>query len=406
MALPVWTLKKDALKRFQTGHPWVFSNELEGSPRGIQPGELVELRDREGHFLARGYGHPSTLIAFRVLSRVKREDVTTPDFFWGRLEAARKYRQDMGLAGDSYRLCFAEADGLPGLIVERFATSSGQVFVIQSQTAGMDRLLADPLPVFQRLAGSDWDKTAVILKNDAGARALEGLKQEDAKILHPGAGLGPVKIGGQIFDVDLVDGQKTGFFLDQALNIQQLLKFLPAEPLKVLDLFTYVGQWSTHIGAARPDSDFTVADASASALELATRNVARVLKTGQVHAVKTDLVEKFANVGEGPFDVVICDPPALIKSRKELPQGRHAYLKLNMESLKVTRTGGLFVTCSCSHLMNEGDFEDMLLKAMSRAGVQVQWLFHGSQSPDHPVRLEFPQGRYLKAWIGRVTRLS
>ena len=277
-SVPVWRLKSQADRRFRAGHPWVYSNELQVSPKGLAPGALVELQDAGGKFLARGYGNPVSLIAFRALSRdpeLARPD--TVDSLLVTLRHAGHARRALGMDEASHRLCFGEADGLPGLVIDRFvlaragtAKADGQVFVVQLHTAGAGRfeeLLPDLLERYVDQP-ADWARTAIVLRNDLSVRKLEGLEEQKPRVLREltgvdlsrarilvqsaVAGLPPVP-----FAVDLVGGQKTGFFLDQSANIELAAARLAAlrplrdgAPLRVLDLFCYVGQWSTKLAQA------------------------------------------------------------------------------------------------------------------------------------------------------------
>jgi 23S rRNA (cytosine1962-C5)-methyltransferase len=207
-------------------------------------------------------------------------------------------------------------------------------------------------------------------------------------------------------DVNLEEGQKTGFYLDQSANTQllvQLLKRSRQEALRVLDLCSYVGQWSVQIAAAFEAGkvDVTLVDASAAALELAVKNVERY--GAKAKGIKADVIGGLGAFEPNSFDVVIADPPALIKGRKALGPGKHAYLQLNTDALKLVKPGGWIASCSCSNLLEEGEFVQTLGKAARRAGKNVQWIARGGHASDHPVLAEFPEGHYLKCWIGRVS---
>ncbi|MES2963939.1 MAG: methyltransferase domain-containing protein [Bdellovibrionota bacterium] len=430
----VWLLKKGSERKFHFGHPWVFSSELAQSPKGIEAGQLVELRDVKGTFLALGYGHPNSMISFRTLSLDKNENFDAR-FFCDRFSRARRVREVAGVARESHRLIFAEGDFLPGLVIDRFLLdstapdSSAQVFVIQTSTAGVDRLLPtilEGLELFVRETdtGASWERTAVVVANDSKSRAMEGLPAEPKKLVKDVAGFDPanarISIQAPIesmkptaFDVDFVGGQKTGFFLDQRLNVQlaarevvELARTAKREgrPLRILDLFCYVGQWGAQLAhvAVREGAEVEVVlvDASAKALELAAANVERV--GGKAMPEKRDVVDELAKLERGAFDVVVCDPPAFVKKKKDLPQGSQAYYKVNREAIRKTRKGGLFVSCSCSGLFDETEFRSMLSRVVASFDGRVRWIARGSHSVDHPQRPEFPQGTYLKSWLGLV----
>lgn len=422
--MKVWQLRSGADRRFKAGHPWVYSNELSSSPKGIEPGEAIELRDASGAVLARGYGNPGSLIAFRALSRGAGEaDPASVEGVLQRLRSAGSLRQQLGLGDVSHRLCFGEADRLPGLIVDRYlpakpipGSKAEQVFVVQAHTAGMDRMLPMIIEALQLYAGADWARSAIVLRNDAGARKLEGLAIEEARVavgtvdaealrdvaISVKAALGGAALA---FRVDLIEGQKTGFFLDQGGNVALAARtFQPwagHRPLRILDLCCYVGQWGTQLAHAFGKSseiEVTAVDSSARALELAQANIEA---TGaRCVPIRGDVLKDLAGLDKNSFDLVVADPPALIKGRKDIPTGTHAYLQLNTQVFRLVREGGAVVSASCSYLLEEESFASTLTKAARRGSREVRWVARGGQAPDHPILTEFPEGRYLKAWIG------
>ncbi len=435
----VWRLRAGLEKKFAKGHPWVFSNDLDQSPKGLPAGALVELRDSRNGFLALGYGNPSTLISFRTLSRDPVKSLVT--LMTEKLDAAALVRQASGVDRFSHRLLFGEADGVPGIIVDRYlivdpanaAKELAQVFVIQSSTAGGDQILPalkEALTVFSKrdmaFAGSGSKlKTLIVLAQDSSSRAIEGLSKKpremfgewetiDAKqaTIAVQGGESAIGEGAALYDVNFIEGQKTGFFLDQRLNVRQAWPLIKCaaekagranQELKVLDLFSYVGQWSVQIARAASGlakTRITMADASAVALEFAARNTTRAGGISQPE--KMDILHGISNLAVGAYDVVICDPPAFIKKKKDMPTGRAAYVKLNREAMKRVAPGGVFVSCSCSGLMTDEEFTEVLADAKRASGREIRWLTHGGHGEDHPFRSEFPQGRYLKAWIGII----
>lgn len=453
MAKVVWRLRKGMDRRFRSGHPWVYSNELMESPKGIEPGAAIQLQDAGGGFLALGYGNPKSLIAFRALSRdLEAATIDSPftsKFLLGKLLNAHALRHRLGLTQWSYRLCYGEGDFVPGLIIDRYRTHGGQVFVAQAHTAGADRMLKVLPEALETFVGesakrdpdsASWAQTALIINNELGVRALEGVESQPPKIARPLQGdakedlsnleilVRPVFGGSKPveFTVDLVKGQKTGFFLDQAANVGiAAQRFSESGPesnresgresgpesrtkssaaIRILDLCCYVGQWGTQLSRAFKDRGFKVevlaVDASQQALELAKKNMER--EGAKVSTLKGDVLKDLADLESRSFDLVVCDPPALIKGRKDIPQGRHAYLQLNTQVFRLVKLGGAVVSCSCSALLEEEDFYAALTKAAQRNQVQVQWIARGSQSPDHPMLLEFPEGRYLKSLFGIV----
>jgi 23S rRNA (cytosine1962-C5)-methyltransferase len=431
----IWRLKRGSDRRVRAGHPWVYSNELQGSPKGIAPGEKITLLDAGGKFIAHGYGNPSSLIAFRVVSRA--EDDTAWDTVEGltrRMKSAWDFRRTLGAnrspANTSFRWMFGEGDDFPGLIVDVYRTGEAAdtaktIVVIQAHTAGVDRLLPNLLQAIDRIAKPD----GVVLRNDVSHRKQEGIPMEEPKVL------GTVSPDGEririrsadatapadtavLFSVDLIHGQKTGFFLDQSENIGQFLDLYTraqaseaaaaekSSSLKILDLCSYVGQWSTQIAAAAArrgvKAEALLVDASARALAFAKANVERA--GGKAEVFEADALQDLPKLVDLEFDIVVCDPPALIKGRKDIPTGKPAYLKLNTEAFRLLKKGGWMITCSCSQLLEEDEFAHQVSKAALRNAREMRWLARGTQALDHPLKLEFPEGKYLKMWIGKDAR--
>ncbi|HLE00434.1 MAG TPA: methyltransferase domain-containing protein [Bdellovibrionota bacterium] len=416
----IWKLRSGgADRRFRAGHPWIYSNELASSPTGTEPGAPVELQDASGKFLARGYGNPHSLIAFRAMTRdpSDKDPMSRDSVFRSLLEAA-KVRETLGLHTTSHRLCFGEADRLPGLVIDLFRMTAGrQIFVIQAHTAGANRLVPDLPELLERYVASQdheraWENTGIILRNDIGVRKLEGIGEEPPRAIKEIKGVDYANVQVQAsecdFAVNLISGQKTGFFLDQAANIQLAISRLaqvagsPSKPVRILDLCCYVGQWGAQfVHALRKrgiQSEVIAVDASAQALDLAKRNI--VAAGADCETLRYDVLKDLGTLPNAAFDIVISDPPALIKGRKDIPQGTHAYLQLNTQVFRLVRQGGGVVSCSCSALLEEESFLRVLTKAAARQQRRIRWVGRGSQSPDHPMLSEFPEGRYLKCWIG------
>lgn len=418
----VFRLKKGSERRVLGGHPWIYSNEIQGSPKGIEPGSPVQISDAAGKFIAYGYGNPHSLIFARVLSRDPERAPFSEEWCRRTIAQAKGFREALGLAGASYRLLFGESDGIPGLVVDRFvlAGGAGAALVLQAHSAGAQQLLPYVLKALESAYADEWAKTAVVIRNDLVVRKLEGLAEEEPKALKeiPGVDLSKVEILARAWDgkppfrfrADLLTGQKTGFFLDQSENVAQVARILrqsagalPKKPA-ILDLCCYVGQWGVKLGVALREVGLapkvTFADASKTALALAKAN-AEIAEVA-AETAEMDVLQDLSKVATDSYDVVVCDPPALIKGRKDLPTGSHAYLKLNTEAIRLTKPGGIILSCSCSQLMEEENLKEILAKASKRAGKTVRWFARGTQAFDHPQRLEFPEGKYLKMWVGRV----
>jgi 23S rRNA (cytosine1962-C5)-methyltransferase len=321
----------------------------------------------------------------------------------------------MGLAQFSYRLCYGEGDFLPGLIVDRYRSAGHSIFVVQAHTAGADLMLPHLPQAFQAIVGKN-EKFSLIIKNNLGVRKLEGIPEEKPKVeidvgklnyhsltIDVASVLEPSRA--MPFTVDLVEGQKTGFFLDQASNVRlaaEKLSSLGKKKIRILDLCCYVGQWSTQLAsvfkAHGAKVDVLAVDGSAKALEFAQQNITK--QGAQFTALKGDVLKDLAELEASSFDIVISDPPALIQGRKEIPQGTHAYLQLNTQSLRLLAPGGGIIACSCSALMEEESFLASLSKASARNQRRIQWVGRGAQASDHPMLSEFPEGRYLKCFVG------
>ncbi len=420
-----WRLKKGEGKRVSAHHPWIFSNQLSHSPKGIEKGAFVELTGDHNEFIAYGYGNPNSLISFRVLSwDITQRNLWNEAFLVERLTAAWQRRLDRGFK-NSYRVAFSEADQLPGLVVDRFQLKGHQVLAFQVLTAGMEKWLVNPLAVLEKVVarlspqvGCAWDNTLVVERKDTSIRKMEGLEIVPPKILKSAAGIedpekflseAAVLTTGPAGDLqlfaDLFRGQKTGFFLDQSFNMQLVQQILKSKPLqkkmRILDLCCYVGHWSLQLAAGLKElgieAEVSLVDVSASSLERAAKTMRNAGITFDCHEV--DVLKEVSKWPEGVFDVIIVDPPAFAKSRKDLPMAEHAYIKLNAEAYRRAAPGGLVVSCSCSGLVDEKLFSDCLAKALRKAGREGQWLVRGGQGFDHPVSPNFPEGKYLKMFV-------
>jgi len=389
--LPVLRLKRNEDRRLHAGHLWVFSNEIDTGQTPLpkfHAGELVRVLAHNDRALGLAYVNPKSLIAARML-----ETWQIPDAKWlaARIRMAMSLR-DRLYPAPYYRLVYGESDGLPGLVVDRY----GSRCVAQIGTAGMERLK----PQIQAALSEVLQCDALLFKNDSSAREMEGLPSyvEAAKGNFDKPAL--VIEDGLEFQAPLLDGQKTGWFFDQAANRRALLKYVP-QGARVLDVFSYVGAWgvrAAHHGAR----EVTCVDSSAAALELAAANAQR---NGVKLAVrKGDAFESLeALAREGArFDVVIIDPPAFAKRKKDLPKALAAYKRLNQLAIQVIADEGILVSCSCSYHVSAEELQDAIAKAARGADKHLQILEMGSQAPDHPVHPAIPETRYLKAYFCRI----
>jgi len=396
MSFPVLKLKRGEDRRLRAGHLWIFSNEVDTAATPLtafEPGAAVQVHSDRDQFLGFAYVNPRTLIAARIMSR----DAAYPldaSLLVHRLRVALGLRERL-CREPFYRLVFGDSDGLPGLVLDRY----GDVVVAQSGTAGIDRLRSEIEAAVEKVVHA---KT-LVWKNDSGARELEGLGKE---IVVAGGRDLPAEITvreqGLDFVAPLADGQKTGWFYDQAANRERLRRYLPAGA-RVLDVCSYAGAWAITAlkgGAASA----TCVDSSATALDFVTRNArANGVEVTTVKADAFDALKALQESGER-FDVVILDPPAFAKRKKDAPQAQAAYRKLNQLALPLIDRDGLLVSCSCSYHMGADDLLNAIQAAARHGSRFVQVLEHGGQSPDHPVHPAIPETRYLKTFFCRVTR--
>jgi 23S rRNA (cytosine1962-C5)-methyltransferase len=399
MSLPVLKLKRGEDRRLRAGHLWIFSNEVDTAATPLtqfEPGAAVQVHSDRDQFLGIAYVNPRTLIAARIVGR----DAAYPldgGLLTHRLRVALGLRERLYRA-PYYRLVFGESDGLPGLVVDRY----GDLLVAQSGTAGIDRLRED---VETALIDVTQAKT-VVWKNDSGARELEGLEKSVGVWTQGQWATAPAEVTvqeqGIEYTAPLAQGQKTGWFYDQAANRERLRRYLPAGA-RVLDVCSYVGAWA--ISALKGGaSSASCVDSSATALEYVARNAAA--NDVQVEGIKSDAFDALKSLQDSGarFDVVILDPPAFAKRKKDAPQAQAAYRKLNQLALPLIDRDGILVSCSCSFHMGAEELSAAIQSAARHSSRFVQVLEQGGQSPDHPVHPAIPETRYLKSFFCRVTR--
>ncbi len=378
-------LKNKEERRILRGHPWVFSNELQTMPADLSPGELIDVVDHADRFIGRGYINPRTLIAARILTR-KQEEINA-GFIERKIRDARMFRERLGL-GDSFRAVFSEGDGLPGLIVDKYADT----LVVQSSTAGIDGLLGIIISVLKKV----YSPQAIVLRNDTASRAVEGLTQEKQVVHGTTAGHVLIEESGIQYTIDVLEGQKTGFFFDQRENRQTLKDYVRGK--RTLDCFCYVGAWS--LNAARFGASEVIGlDSSQKAVDLAAANAA--LNGLNAQFVVADVFEELRKLEKRHehFSCIILDPPAFVKSRAKIREGLKGYKEINLRAMKLLDPGGVLVTCSCSHHIDQDLFKEMLIDAAYSAGRQARLLEMRSQARDHPALLAARETQYLKCAI-------
>ena len=389
-ALPVVRLKPGAQKRLARGYPWAYSNEiaLDAEAREVPPGGLVRLADSQGEALGTALFNRRPLIAARLISR--RSDVTVDrDFLAERLARALSLRDGL-FDGPYYRLCHAEADGLPGTIIDRF----GATLVLQVNTAGMARLLPELLAALDQLLAPE----TVVLRNDSPARELEGLAQEVA--VAKGSLDGPIEVieNDTRYLADPREGQKTGWFYDQRDNRALVGRLVAARPGgRVLDAYSYSGGFTLQAALAGA-GEVVAVDRSQAALDLAAQAAELNRVAGRCRFVKAEV---FADLGQRTrqgerFDLVVVDPPAFVKTKRELPQGLKGYRKLLRLAAMAVAPGGTLVAASCSHHVDAAAFAEQLRRGLHDAGREGRVLYQRGAGPDHPVHPFLPETAYLK----------
>jgi len=386
--------KKHEDRRLHAGHCWVFSNEVDTRATPLEsfaPGEPCLIEEANGKPLGTGYVNPHTLICARLVSR-DPELALNQSLIVHRLNIALSLRERL-FDRPYYRLVYGDSDQLPGLIVDRF----GDVLVAQITTAGMEHVKAEILAALQKVL----KPRAVLWRNDSSMRALEQLPV----YVEPAIGEVPDWVGleenGCSFEAPLAQGQKTGWFYDHRMNRARLASYVKGR--RVLDVFSYLGAWGIQAAAAGADSVLCV-DSSALALEGVARNAARNQVAARVTTREADAFEALKALREAreKFDVVVLDPPALIKRRKDVKAGTQAYRRLNQMAMQVLAKDGFLVSCSCSFHLERDVLLDQLLKSSRHVDRTLQIVEEGHQGPDHPRHPAIPETGYLKAFFTRV----
>jgi 23S rRNA (cytosine1962-C5)-methyltransferase len=390
--LPALRLKRNEDRRLHAGHLWVFSNEVDTQQTPLtkfEAGELVRVLAHNDRALGLAYVNPQSLISARLLETWKLPDTA---WFAARIRIALALRERL-YAQPYYRVVHGEADGLPGLVIDRY----GEQSVVQIGTAGMERFK----PQIQEAVLQVLKAESLLFKNDGAARSLEGLPPY-VEVAKGNLGDEATLIeGGLRFSVPLGEGQKTGWFFDQAANRAALTKYVKKNA-RVLDVFSYVGAWGAR--AARDGAAAVLCvDSSVSALELAEKNAERnSLKLRTRKGDAFEVLEALAKEGER-FDIVILDPPAFAKRKKDLPKALAAYKRLNQLAVRLLDSEGILVSCSCSYHVSAAELQEAIAKAARGADRRLQVLEMGGQAVDHPVHPAIAETRYLKAYFCRVS---
>ncbi len=377
-------------KRLLRGHRWVFSNEISNNLSEFEPGSWVAVYSSRGVCLGSGYINPHSLIAVRLICRPQEK--LSEDFIRALLEKSSMRRQALNYPDTQCaRLVYGEADGLPGLVVDRY----GEILVYQISTLGMalmENLIKEALITL-------FHPRALVFRHDIPARTLEGLSLEKGvacgEVPHPYW----VRLDGIEFLVDPLNGQKTGFYLDQRDNRNMLRRWTKGR--RVLDLFCYNGAWglSAAYGGAQ---EVLGVDQSNDGISQAGSNAGRNNLAKTCRFLEEEVFSFLKNTRRGAFDLIVLDPPAFAKTKAVMAQAIKGYTDLNRRAMLALEPGGVLVSCSCSYHLSEAMFWEVLLTAAQAAGRQLRLIEARSQALDHPVLLAMPETRYLKCYFLEV----
>ena len=366
----------------RTRHPWVYRDDLQGAAESLA-GQVVRVKSPDGTPVGQAFCNPRSKITLRWLTD-KADEPVDRNFWAGRLRAALDLRERVVKQTDAYRLIHSEADGFPGLIVDRYA----EVLVVQCLSLGIEQIL----PALLDLLAEMLKPKAVVARNDSAVRKLEGLPMEK-KLL---SGELPERIevteGGRRYRVDVMEGHKTGAYLDQRENRLWAAGFARG---RVLDVFAYQGGFA--LQAAAGAEEVLAVEDSAGAISHLKENL-EINGISNVRAERGNAFERLRELEKGGerFDLVILDPPAFAKNRREIRDAWRGYREINLRALRLLRPAGTLITCSCSHLASEEIFGEILREAAADSQSTVRFLENRTQGRDHPVLLTHPESKYLK----------
>ena len=388
------SLKKGCESRLRSGHCWVYSNEVDTDKtplQGMQPGQPVDIVSASGKWLGSGYVNPHSLICARLVSRDPNHPLNG-SLLVHRLKIALGLRERL-YQKPYYRLAFAESDGLPGLVVDRY----GDAVVVQITTAGMEWLKESVVAAIEKVV----KPVCILLRNDAVIRESEGLVRYTEVALGDLPERLDVAENSAHFRVAAAEGQKTGWFFDQAFNRARIVNYVPGK--RVLDLFSYVGAWGVQAAVAGA-SDVYCVDSSKLALDQAELNAQLNGVTDRVAFVQGDVFDALRDLRaeQEKFDVVMVDPPAFIKRRRDLKEGTLAYRRLNTAAMQLLSRDGILITSSCSYHMTTQSLLQTVQQSARHLDRSLQLLEQGYQSPDHPIHPAIPETAYLKTFYLRV----
>ena len=382
-------LKHTRETRVRSGHPWVFASDVEKVVGDFEPGDVVTVENDKGTFLGKAFYNPHSQIALRMLTY--HDEPVDADFFLRRVQTAVQFRRDFCDLG-SCRLIYSESDFLPGLIVDKF----GDVCVIQSMSLGIEKWKSVIVDCLVKTV----NPVGIYERNDVPVRRLEGMEQTTGLLYGEVPDEVEMLENGIRFKVDVKNGQKTGFFLDQKENRREVMRLCGGA--RVLDCFCHNGSFALHAALGGAKSVLGV-DISEEALVVAREN-ARINNFSQVTFEAHNCFDHLRELTDAKekFDVVILDPPAFTKTRANVEGALRGYKEINLRGLKLTRNGGYLVSCSCSQHVSTQQFIDMINTAARDARKRVRFVEMRSQGHDHPVLPASPETRYLKCAILQI----
>ena len=392
MSLPRLRINKRDQQRLRDGHLWVYSNEVDTkvTPLKAIAGNLVDLEDHRGQFIATASFNAQSLICARVMSNTPISQLDQA-FFSKRIEAALAIRDQL-FDQPYYRLVFAEGDFLPGLVIDRF----NDIFVVQISTQALENVKAEVVAALQAIFGQD---IRILFKHDGKGRHMEQLPEYNE---HVGAEFEHIELieNGVKFQTP-IDGQKTGWFFDHRAGRQWLNDCVSGK--SVLDIFSYIGGWGIQ-AAKNGATQVTCVDSSQKAIDQVAHN-AQLNRVNNVTAICADAFGYLKIKTNEQFDVVVLDPPALIQKRRDFEQGRQAYFVLNEQALKRTKDGGILISASCSLHMTSEELLKIVQQIARRQQKQVQLIHQARPAADHPRLLSMPEADYLKCFMFKVTTI-
>lgn len=383
-------LKKYADKRLRTGHQWIFSNEIDNLPKHLPAGSLVEVIDDKGYNYGVAFFNPNTLISARLLNSTSEPD---KNFYSERIKKAADYRKFLFPDQDNYRLVYAESDFLPGLIIDRY----GDYFALQVLSAGIEKDIAY---VIEALLENFPSTKGIIEKSKSVLRQIEGLPDKEEVLFGDIPETFEIIENGIKLKLNLITGQKTGYFLDQKVNRKYLQTI--SKDKTVLDCFCNQGGFALNAAYAGAKHSLGI-DSSQEAINSSLENKA-INNFTNVDFEKAEVMQylqEAVNSGK-KWDIIILDPPSFAKSRKNIPQAKHGYGKINRLAMQCLTSSGILVTSSCTHVVDEENFLEVISKESGKLRKNLRLMFRGNQSPCHPILQSMPETNYLKFFVFNV----